>query len=218
LFVREREWEVAETVWFWRDRGPAMDFRSGTVSKRERADLLLLALASLLVRGGERVGLLGAPFRPAASRLAVSRIGHVLLGSAAPEEDDGPPAVHASPGAQLARMQLVWLGDFLSPDVEDQMRRLARAGLTGHLLRIVDPAEEDFPFAGRTLFESAKRRDPLLFGRAENIGPAYRARFKAHGEKIASLAAQLGWTATVHRTDRAPLSALVAMHAAIGGA
>jgi uncharacterized protein (DUF58 family) len=212
LFVREREWEVAETVWFWRDRGPAMEFRSGTVSKRERADLLLLALASLLVRGGERVGLMGAPFRPAASRLALSRIGHALLDSTGAETDSGPPPVPATPGAQL-----VWLGDFLSPDAEEQMRRLARAGLTGHLLRLVDPAEEDFPFAGRTLFESAKGKDPLLFGRAENIGPAYRARFKAHGEKIATTAAQLGWTATVHRTDRAPLAALVAMHAAIGG-
>jgi uncharacterized protein (DUF58 family) len=63
LFVREREWEAAQTVWFWRDSGAGMDFKSGSVSKRERADLLLLALASLLVRGGERVGLMGAPLR-----------------------------------------------------------------------------------------------------------------------------------------------------------
>src|ERR1700743_3799493 len=71
LFVREREWEAAQTVWFWRDSGPGMGFSSGAASKKERAELLLLALASLLVRGGERVGFLGGEGRPAASRLAL---------------------------------------------------------------------------------------------------------------------------------------------------
>jgi uncharacterized protein (DUF58 family) len=212
LFVREREWEAAQTVWFWRDGGAGMDFKSGSVSKRERADLLLLALASLLVRGGERVGLMGAPFRPAASRLAITRIGHMLLDtSSRPEEDRGPPQAPVARGAQL-----VWLGDFLDPDAEEQIRRLSRAGLAGHLVRIVDPAEEDFPYTGRTRFESAHRREDVLFGRAESVGATYRARFAAHGEAIARLASSLGWTATVHRTDHAPLKALLALHSAIG--
>ena len=30
LFVREREWEAAETVWFWRDGSSSMDFASGS--------------------------------------------------------------------------------------------------------------------------------------------------------------------------------------------
>lgn len=212
LFVREREWEAAQTVWFWRDGGAGMDFKSGAVTKRARADLLLLALASLLVRGGERVGLMGAAFRPAASRLAITRIGHALLdGAAKSAEADAPPHTPIARGAQL-----VWLGDFLSPDAEDQIRRLSQAGAIGHLLRIVDPAEEDFPYNGRARFESHGRREDILFGRAESVGDAYRKRFAAHGEAIARLAASLGWTATTHRTDHAPLKALMALHAAIG--
>jgi uncharacterized protein (DUF58 family) len=112
--------------------------------------------------------------------------------------------------------QLVWLGDFLDPGAEEQIRRLSRAGLAGHLVRIVDPAEEDFPYSGRTRFESAHRDADILFGRAESVGDTYRARFAAHGEALARLASSLGWTATVHRTDHAPLKALMAMHAAIG--
>jgi uncharacterized protein (DUF58 family) len=217
LFVREREWEAAQTVWFWRDGGPGMAFKSGSVRKGERADLLLLALASLLVRGGERVGLMGAPFRPAASRLAVTRIGHALLDPAAATHDrEAPPQAPIAQGSQL-----VWLSDFLAPDVEDQIRRLARAGAVGHLVRIVDPAEEDFPYHGRARFESAasqshRRLEDILLGRAESVGDAYRARFAAHGDAIARLARSLGWTATVHRTDHAPLKALMALHAAIG--
>ena len=60
MFVREREWEAAQTVWFWRDASAGHAASSpARVSKRDRADLLLLALASLLVRGGERVGFAG---------------------------------------------------------------------------------------------------------------------------------------------------------------
>src|SRR5476651_796230 len=79
MFVREHEWEAAQTVWFWRDASANMDFKSGRVSKRGRADLFLLALASLLVRGGERVGFLGQEGGPAASRAALTRIGRALF-------------------------------------------------------------------------------------------------------------------------------------------
>jgi uncharacterized protein (DUF58 family) len=213
LFVREREWEAAQTVWFWRDASANMSFKSGPkenrVSKRARADLLLLALAALLVRGGERVGFAGMEGAPAASRLALTRIGRVLFGSG---EDALPPPVNFARGNQL-----VWFSDFLADGVAETMTRLAHAGVNGHLVRLVDPAEEDFPYAGRTRFESPRGEPDEIFGRAERIRSAYRARFAAHGEAVAADAARLGWTCTTHRTDHSPQAALIALHAAIGG-
>ena len=213
IFVREREWEAAQTVWFWRDASANMAFKSGAVSKRQRADLLLLSLASLLVRGGERVGFIGMEGNAGASRLALTRIGRALFaagGAALP------------PPAQLARgNQLVWFSDFLDDGVEATMTALSRQGVNGHLVRIVDPAEEEFPYTGRTRFESPNRslggESDEIFGRAERIRSPYRARFAAHGEAVAQNAARLGWTATVHRTDRSPQASLIALHAAIGG-
>jgi len=212
LFVREREWEAAQTVWLWRDGGAGMRFSSGNTSKMERADLLLIALAALLVRGGERVGFLGGQEKPSASRLALMRIAHSLL-DAPLQQRELPPKSPIARGAEL-----VWLGDFLDPGALDAMRGLAHAGVIGHLVRIVDPAEEDFPYSGRARFESVRGQDTLLFGRAENVADAYRARFRAHGEEVATAALKLGWTVTSHRTDHAPLSALIALHAAIGTA
>jgi uncharacterized protein (DUF58 family) len=209
LFVREREWEAAQTVWFWRDASANMRF-GAPVEKRARADLLLLATASLLLRGGERVGFLGMEGAPAASRIALSRIGRALFAKG----DDAalPPLVAMTRGSHL-----VWFSDFLDEGVEPAMQRLARQGVTGHLVRIVDPAEEDFPFSGRTRFEAAQGGETEIFGRAERVRDAYRARFAAHGEYIAAAATRLGWSATVHRTDHAPQSALIALYAAIGG-
>ena len=209
IFVREREWEAAQTVWFWRDAGANMSFKSGAVTKRARADLLLLALASLLVRGGERVGFTGMDGAPASSRLALTRIGRAMFASGAGAL---PPLVPFARGNQL-----VWFSDFLDEDVFDAMKKLSQRGVEGHLVRIVDPAEEDFPYSGRTRFESPHGGEDEIFGRAERVRASYRARFTAHGERVAQAVAQLGWTCTVHRTDHAPQASLIALHAAIGG-
>jgi uncharacterized protein (DUF58 family) len=217
IFVREREWEAAQTIWFWRDASANMSFKSGpkdsSVSKRARADLLLLALASLLVRGGERVGFVGMEGAPAASRLALTRIGRALFGR-------GDAAL--PPEAPLTRgNQLVWFSDFLDDGVVETMAKLSRRGVEGHLVRIVDPAEEDFPYSGRTRFESPNAslggESDETFGRAERVRDSYRARFTAHGERIAAEAMRMGWTCVTHRTDHAPQGALISVHAAIGG-
>jgi uncharacterized protein (DUF58 family) len=210
IFVREREWEAAQTVWFWRDSSPNMNFKSDAVTKRARADLLLLALASLLVRGGERVGFVGMDGAPASSRLALTRMGRAMLGARA---EALPPPMPYKPGNQL-----VWFSDFLDDGVFEMMRQLSHQGVSGHLVRIVDPAEEDFPYSGRTRFESPKGNEDEIFGRAERVRGPYRARFTAHGERIADAAAGLGWSCTIHRTDHAPQGSLIALHAAIGGA
>ena len=75
LFVREREWEAAHTVWLWVDLSASMDFRSrlASVTKRDRALVLALALAELLGSAGERVGLLGES-EPILARNVAERI------------------------------------------------------------------------------------------------------------------------------------------------
>ena len=75
LFLRDQEWEAAETVWLWVDASGSMAYRSAArlPTKQDRATLLVLALASLLTRAGERIALLGdasgaaRPWPPCAS-------------------------------------------------------------------------------------------------------------------------------------------------------
>ncbi|HXC54812.1 MAG TPA: DUF58 domain-containing protein [Rhizomicrobium sp.] len=214
LFVREREWEAAQSVWFWCDASPGMRYASGKTTKAERARLLGLALASLLVRGGERVALYGEGQPPASSRAALRRIGHTLL--EAPASDDALP-----PDAVIAKnAQFVWFSDFLSPlaEIETALRRLAHSAVTGQLVHIIDPAEEDFPFAGRVRFEAARGGMSETIGRAETVAGAYRLRFKAHAEIVGALARKLGWSYIAHRTDKPPQTALTALYADMSGA
>lgn len=214
LFVREREWEAAQSVWFWCDSSPGMQFASGRVTKSERAKLIALALASLLVRGGERIALYGDAHAPASSRAALRRIGHTLL-TLSRDARALPPDAAITKNAQF-----VWLGDFLSPlaDIEITLRRLSRSAVAGVLVHIIDPAEEDFPFTGRMRFEDALAKQSEIVGRAETIASAYRARFKAHAEALGALARRLGWSYIAHRTDRSPQTALTALYADMSGA
>ena len=213
LFVREREWEVAQSVWFWRDGSPGMRFQSGAVTKLHRSSLLALALASALVRGGERIALLGDGHAPSSSRAALRRIGYAL--SDAPFDESLPPNLPLSRNAQF-----VWFSDFLSPltQIEAVLRRMRQSGTSGTLVHIIDPAEEDFPYEGRTRFETPDGDTAETLGRAETIASAYRARFKAHAETVALLAGKLRWNYLAHRTDRTPQTALIALYAGMSGA
>jgi uncharacterized protein (DUF58 family) len=190
-----------------------MQFASGKVTKAARARLLALALASLLVRGGERVALYGEGHAPASSRAALRRIAHTLL-DLAPGEAPLPPEASISNNAQF-----VWFSDFLSPveRIEASLRRLAHSAVTGQIVHIIDPAEEDFPYLGRTRFEDTKGSLSETIGRAETVAGAYRARFKAHVETVGALARRLGWSYIAHRTDRPPQTALLALYADMSG-
>jgi uncharacterized protein (DUF58 family) len=215
LFVREREWEASEAVWFWRDGSATMRFKSAysEVTKIDRAPVLALALGSLLIRGGERIALYGEGYLPATGRAPLRRIAHTLA-ELPPSDTALPPEAPVGKNAQF-----VWISDFLSPlgELENTLRRLARSGLNGHLVHIADPAEEDFPFAGRTRFEAVSGSDSELFGRAELVQAPYRARFKAHHEAVSALARRLGWSYLSHRTDKRPETALAALYADLGG-
>lgn len=213
LFVREREGEAAQSVYLWREGSPTMRFSSHDERKIDRAGLIALALGVLLVRAGERIALYGEKAPPSASRLAYRRIAHTLCAEA-PTDDALPP-----PADIAAHTQFVWFGDFLAPlgQIEATIRTLVQRGVSGRLVHIVDPAEEDFPFAGRTQFVAADGAETCLLGRAESVGSAYRRRFRARCETLSQIARTLGWNYLVHRTDRPAKTTLLALYADLGG-
>jgi uncharacterized protein (DUF58 family) len=208
LYLREMEWAAAQSVWLWRDASASMNWRSSPVLplKSERAEVLVLAVAALLLRAGERVALLGGEFRPSASRSSLERLA-LALGLDAPASL--PPSVALPRFAQL-----VLIGDFLSPlpAIETALRPFAERGLTGHLVQIHDPAEESLPFLGRIRFEGTEQEGELLLSRTELVQEAYRERYRAHREGLTTLVRSLGWTFAVSGTDKPPEPALLALY------
>lgn len=214
LYVRETEWEAAQSVWLWRDASPSMDYHSSSElpTKRTRADLLLVALAALLVRGGERASLIGSGLPPLSGRVALNRIA-ALIDRPSAGDDASLPGFQPLP----RYAQIVLIGDFLSPldEVHASVGRYSASGLRGHMLQILDPAEETLPFDGRVRFDGIESDDSVLISRVETVREEYVERLAAHRDGLAAIARPAGWSFATHRTDRPPHAALLALYMAL---
>jgi len=85
----------------------------------------------------------------------------------------------------------------------------------GGLVEVADPAEETFPYAGRTEFTDPETGDKLTAGRAEMLGDEYRLLYTARRQELAGWCKRLGWSFTVNHTDRLASDALVRLHLAM---
>jgi uncharacterized protein (DUF58 family) len=213
VYLRDREWEAAQTVWLWADPSPSMLYQSKTaqVSKESRALVIVLALAELLARSGERIGYPGV-MEPVLSRNAAERIATALF--------NDRPAAGFPPDERLKRhSELVLVSDFLDP-VEatvERIDRAARRGVRGHLVCVADPAEEAFPYAGRTEFRDPETGAKLTAGRAETLRAEYTTLYRAQRGALADHCRHLGWSFIAHRTDRLASEALIAVHGRMSG-
>ena len=215
VYIRETEWEAAQSVWLWRDASASMDWSSSKQlpSKRARADLLLVALAALLVRGGERVTLLGSGIPPSSGRVVIGRLAQII---------DRAEATGSLPEFEMLPRwsNTVLIGDLLSPveEIRQTVSRFTARGVRGHLLQVLDPAEEDLPYDGRIRFEGIESADEILISRVETVRDDYATRLAAHREALAGIARGYGWTFLTHRTDRPPHLALLALYSALSRA
>ena len=213
LFVREREWEATQTVWLWADLSPSMDFRSrlASTSKLDRAIILLLALAEMLGRGGERVGMPGLA-EPRIGRDAADRMAEALARTSTRE--DWPDLGRVGRFADV-----VLLSDFLSEAeiARDRLRQLAGRGAGMHLMQVFDPAEEAFPYEGRLEFRDPETGDTWLTERAGGLRGSYRDRLAAHRTLIENTARRAGFSFAVHHTDRPASEGLLFLQAQLSG-
>ena len=214
-FVREREWQAAQSVMIWVDPARSMGF-SGAASrapKSDRARVLALALAVLLLRGGERVGLAGEGL-PRSGRAQLLRIVEAM-GAAAAAADYGVP----SEDGLVTNGRALFVSDFLGDmaGVEAALARAADRGVRGVLLQVLDPAEEEFPFDGRTIFVSMGGSLSHETQQAGDLRARYLARLAERKARLGELARLSGWLYQAHHTGQAAQVALLWAYRALEG-
>ena len=213
LYVREREWEASHTVWIWPDRSPSMTFASAlsTDSKLERALVIAFALAEVLVQGGERVGMPGL-MRPTASRNVIEKMAEVIL------HDSTERASLPSPFAPSPLSEVVMLSDLWAPigEVRGTIAQLSASGAHGHVVQIVDLAEESFPYSGRLEFIEPEGAGSVTAGRAETWRNDYQGIVARHRAAIRGETDLRGWSFAIHRTDRPASELLLVLHSRMG--
>lgn len=209
LYVREREWETASTYWLWIDLSASMGYMSAMAkaAKRDRALVLGLAMADLLVRGGERVGLLGLT-PPLVSRNIINRFTEVLLQTPTAMASDMPNGPAPGP-----RDRVLLIGDLIveHEDFANRLNALTSRGSGGTALQIRDPAEHLFPYAGETEFIGPEHGERWTVGDAQGVGEAYRQRLAAHEAALRSACLRRGWTFQTHTTDKTATEGLLSI-------
>lgn len=213
LYVREREWEASHTIWLWIDRSASMHFSShlSEWSKLDRAIVVAFALSEVLVQGGERVGI-PELMRPSANRNIIEKLAQVIVHDPA-ERTSLPPNFAPAPFSEVLLLSDLW-----SPPDEIRRRigQLAANGARGHVVQIVDPAEETLPYSGRVEFVEPEGLGSITAGRAQLWRDDYQGLIARHRDALRAAADQFGWSFTVHRTDRGPTELLFALHARMG--
>lgn len=212
IYVQDKEWQATHTVWLWVDESPSMLFKSdaATVAKQSRALVLAFAMAELLAKSGERVGWLGLT-RPILSRNAAEKLAEALI--------LGKPQTEFPKAPDLGQhSDLIIISDFLDPveQVSDQLESLFKRGTRGHVVQMVDPVEEVFPYKGRVEFSDPETGEKFTAGNAEMLKAQYEAEIAARSEAIRQTTNKLGWSFTRHHTDRLASEALVQLHTHLG--
>ncbi len=214
LFVREKEWQAAQSVSIWLDMGRSMEFAStkNLPTKADEARRLALALSVLLIGAGERVGLTNLGLPPRAGQLQLMR----LTAAMALEEDETDYAAPDLRGAP-SRSRAVFVSDFLGPmePVEKALTSAADRGIDGALLHILDPQEEAFPFDGRTIFESIGGTLSHETLKAGDLRDRYLQRLAERKDALRTLTRRTGWQYHVHHTGTPAGGALLWLYTAL---
>ncbi len=211
LYIRETEWAAAQSVYLWRDSAPGMAYRSAKnlPAKQERCALLLLALGALLVRGGERIALLGSGRTPASGKGALGTVLSSLVRDTPLAAIDQAVPRHAT---------LILLSDFLDPvdEIAAALERIATTGVAVEMIQVLDPAEIALSFSGRVRFREMAQDAPAetdaLIPRVESVRAAYREALDRQQAALAELARRRGWNFMTHVTDSPPEEPVRALH------
>lgn len=216
LYVRDKEWETAHTVWLWADLSPSMQFQSemSETSKESRALVILFALAEILSRSGERIGIPGV-MDPILARNGAERLAQIITHNKTQNLGSSNPDL-----SNVKRLSdIIVISDFLGDGEEliSQVAPIAQRGTRGHLIEVSDPAEEIFPYHGRIEFRDPETNARLVAGKASTIAEDYSNAYKNRRVALSDEIRRMGWSYTLHRTDRAASEALASVHGFLSG-
>ena len=211
IYIKQREWEIPQTVWLWCDHSLSMRFSSDSAwpEKMYRAEILLLALVILLTKAGERVGLIGSEMTPSSARSTVNPMAaHLITQRTAPS--DSIPNIDALSN----NSRLVMISDFFLPTAifQQNILNFAKRSGQGCLLQILDPAEEEFDWQGRILFQGLENNQKILIEKTQSIRTLYQHRLLAHRLELENTCRSLGWSFLHSHTNKPAVATLITLY------
>ena len=200
-YIRQTEWEASQTVWLYRDATESMNYRGykNLMTKKDYAEVLLLAMAIVILNGGEQVSLLGTNLGPQTTYNSIQRIAEYLPVQTQLAQTGRPIA---------SRSEVVLFSDFFFPveQLQAYCEPLALRGVKGSLVQVHCPSEKTLPFKGRMKFYDIETMStpPIILPQVEAVREQYEQKFREHQETLANAAKSWGWRFTSADTSQRP--------------
>ena len=195
-FIRETEWEASQTIILWLDNSESMNYSSNPdkyMTKQKYGALVLLSLASALLRGGETIMIPG--FRPVQGYPSLPHVAEMLLKQNLSLKNLGkiPKDAHG------IFVTDAWLElDELAINVNN----LSNSRLNAQFIQLLDRAEIELPFAGSVVFEDLEdSASSEKLPDVKAIRDEYKQVFLEHQKSLRKITAAAGWSFSEMVTD-----------------
>ncbi|HBH50419.1 MAG TPA: DUF58 domain-containing protein [Planctomycetaceae bacterium] len=211
IYLKQYEEETNFACWFLVDTSESMSYRSeGTpLSKLDYARHVAAALSYLVLNQQDAVGL--ATFdrgvrsfvKAATQPTHLKQLCHVMDADGTGDDTALGPILHELAERIRQRGVVVLLSD-LFDDVEALQLGLKHLRHRRHeviVLQVIDPAEQDFPFADPTLFKGLEGL-PELMTEPRSLREAYQREFEHFLGEVRGLCRDLHMDHVVLRTDQ----------------
>ncbi len=208
VFIRQMEWEAAQSAYLYRDASPSMEFSSSKKwpNKKDYAELLMMALSITLLNGGERVGLLGVDMPLQAGSGSASKIiRHIKKQSNFTDNIDAIPS----------NSQIVLISDFYFSleELYSFCKILAEKNIKGLLVQVYDEAEKTLPYKGKVNFIDSENNDNhRILPHVEAIRNEYQEKFLNHQNALTEMALSIGWKFIGNSSKTKPEKVLLDMY------
>jgi len=203
-FIRQTEWEAAQTVILWHDSSASMDYCSDPeqyLTKKRYALLVLLSLASALLRGGETILIPG--HRPVQGYPSLPHVADMLL-----NQDQDLSNLGKLP--QSAHGIFVTDGLMDTGVLSDQVQALAHQRFAGQFIHIMDPAERTLPFSGHVVFEGMEEGEgQQVIQDVRSIRTSYQGKLDTHCKALRDIIKTAGWFWHDVTSDQRPDEAIL---------
>ncbi|MAE50455.1 MAG: hypothetical protein CMH27_01455 [Micavibrio sp.] len=201
VFIRQREWQTAQTSILWCSQSQSMAFTSSNrfPTKQQTARVLTMALGIMMVRAGEKIGSFCAG-KTGRSESALEDLATKLtqdIRSLAPLPD---PNLYALP----RHAYFFQIGDYLEPlsEIEQNFKQFSGSTAGGCVIQILDPSELELLYNGRVLFRDKNHGKTQRVDNVAAIRAAYQKRIQNHNEALHQLCKEHHWHHIMHRTDQ----------------
>lgn len=197
--VVEKEAEIRQHFYLWRDSSGSMDYKSDQArfTKKQSSEIMLLAFAKHLAKNEELIGVLdgrGVYRGGKASENLAAQLMNVTIISG-----DMPNVTRKLP----RNSTVVLFGDFLMKpdDLVAQLGSMTGMGLNGFMVMVLDPQELDFKFKGHVEFNGLEGEGKKAFKKAETMQAMYQEKMQAHIQMLREICVAKGFRFILQRTD-----------------